>query len=429
MRKEQRMIFVLSCMLILTLVLSACGGDEGAETGVVEEPAVVEEEATVETEAVEEEASEEETESTVVAEDATVMTDTVVLTGTEVNTEVIVTTDTEVLTEALVTSVITETELITDVDTDTTEEVITDTAVMTESEELSPTSDESAEGDAEVMTDTMVITDSVDVTDTSGASSSQIESDAGEEAMMVGFLGATDSTISAEELIGYSVVNLNGEGVGEIEDIVVDLQNGNILFVNLGYGGFLDLGEEIYPIPLNSLRYDATAEALSLNVAEETLENAPGYPSGWPDLTSDEYSADVETFWNELDPAQVNILPGVENAAAGMVAKASTLLDNNVQDAAGEENADVEDLLINMESGQIEYVVLGFGGFLEIGEELRAIPYDSFQVVASADGTDPILTLDVDQAMLEGAPTFDASAYDFADPDWDVDFRNYWGID
>lgn len=50
-----------------------------------------------------------------------------------------------------------------------------------------------------------------------------------------------------------------------------------------------------------------------------------------------------------------------------------------VQGADGENIADIEKLLID-ETGQIHYAVLGTGGFLDLGERLIAVPWDTLTV-------------------------------------------------
>lgn len=121
---------LLSMIVVLVMVLSACGTDTTQQPAVITEDAVVGGDTT---------AVEQETPVAVETEvdtEATVETETDVETTVEVETDVIVDTEviteTEVFTQTDVTQVITETEVITDVQVLTDTETVQDSAVMTD---------------------------------------------------------------------------------------------------------------------------------------------------------------------------------------------------------------------------------------------------------------------------------------------------------
>ncbi len=48
--------------------------------------------------------------------------------------------------------------------------------------------------------------------------------------------------LTARTINGAKVINMAGEHLGKIEDLIIDLENGRIAYAVLSFGGFLDLG-------------------------------------------------------------------------------------------------------------------------------------------------------------------------------------------
>jgi sporulation protein YlmC with PRC-barrel domain len=55
----------------------------------------------------------------------------------------------------------------------------------------------------------------------------------------------------ASQLIGRSVSNDRGEVIGKIDDLIISQDK--VLFVVIGVGGFLHLGEHLIAVPYNNL--------------------------------------------------------------------------------------------------------------------------------------------------------------------------------
>jgi sporulation protein YlmC with PRC-barrel domain len=67
---------------------------------------------------------------------------------------------------------------------------------------------------------------------------------------------AEDQQINAfpvEKIIGSKVINLKGETLGKIENLVVDVDTGRIVYALLESDGFLDIGDKLFPVPWGSL--------------------------------------------------------------------------------------------------------------------------------------------------------------------------------
>jgi sporulation protein YlmC with PRC-barrel domain len=101
--------------------------------------------------------------------------------------------------------------------------------------------------------------------------------------------------LAATSIIGDKVKNQEGEHMGKIEDIMIDLTSGKIEYVVVEFGGFLTIGEKYFAIPFKLLQVDAENKLFVLNQPREMLEKAPGFDiNHWPETN---FHAE-ETYWS-----------------------------------------------------------------------------------------------------------------------------------
>lgn len=137
---------------------------------------------------------------------------------------------------------------------------------------------------------------------------------------------------------------------------------------------------------------------------------------------------------------------GHAKSAVGMKTKglqrADQLMNSMVYNAQGEKIGDVKDIVLETSQNRVEYVVLSFGGFMGIGNDLHAIPMYAFDLstkaaIKPAESSDSalipnaieqpessreaklVLTLNVEKETLESAKGFDKSNWpDMANQSW-----------
>ena len=81
----------------------------------------------------------------------------------------------------------------------------------------------------------------------------------------------------ASDVIGMEVKNLQGEKLGKVENILIDLPSSRIVQVVISSGGFLGLGDELSAVPPKALRYDPSQKVLALDMTKEALAQAPHF--------------------------------------------------------------------------------------------------------------------------------------------------------
>jgi sporulation protein YlmC with PRC-barrel domain len=104
--------------------------------------------------------------------------------------------------------------------------------------------------------------------------------------------------LSASTVTNDSVVNGQGEDLGKIEDIILDVDDGRIAYAVVSFGGFLGIGDKLFAVPWNSLDVDAHNHRFILDVPKETLENAPGFDkNNWPDFADRSFGQQIYKYY------------------------------------------------------------------------------------------------------------------------------------
>ena len=85
------------------------------------------------------------------------------------------------------------------------------------------------------------------------------------------------NAIAASRVIGTDVFNNEGERIGVIEDVMLEKNANGIMFAVIGFGGFLGIGDDYYPLPWQSLNYDTGLGGYVTDVSKERLRGAPHY--------------------------------------------------------------------------------------------------------------------------------------------------------
>lgn len=104
------------------------------------------------------------------------------------------------------------------------------------------------------------------------------------------------------------------------------------------------------------------------------------------------------------------------------VLTATSIIGDKVENLAGDELGTIKDLMINVRSGNIDYVVLQYGGFLGIGDKLFAIPFEALSV----DPKKEVFVLDKDKEYLNNAPGFNKNHWPETNSHY-AEVNTYWG--
>ena len=83
--------------------------------------------------------------------------------------------------------------------------------------------------------------------------------------------------IGSDKVEGTAVYGADDHRIGTIERVMIDKISGRVSYAVLGFGGFLGLGNDHYPIPWQSLKYDTHLGGYVTGVTEQQLRGAPRF--------------------------------------------------------------------------------------------------------------------------------------------------------
>jgi len=106
--------------------------------------------------------------------------------------------------------------------------------------------------------------------------------------------------IGSDKVQGTAVYGADKQKVGSIERVMIDKISGKVSYAVLAFGGFLGIGNDYYPLPWASLKYDTSLGGYQTAVTETQLKGAP------------KYATDSDWSWNDSNKTRgVNEYYGV----------------------------------------------------------------------------------------------------------------------
>ena len=87
----------------------------------------------------------------------------------------------------------------------------------------------------------------------------------------------THDLIESDRVEGTNVYRSDGTKIGSIERVMIGKGDGRVAYAVLGFGGFLGIGDDHYPLPWQSLKYDTSLGGYITGVTAAQLEGAPKY--------------------------------------------------------------------------------------------------------------------------------------------------------
>ena len=109
---------------------------------------------------------------------------------------------------------------------------------------------------------------------------------------------AAPTVQTASILSGSDVFNRDGERLGSIKDVVLDLLNGKVCYAVLSFGGFLSMGEKLFAVPWGALSFDTKTRRFIFDVGPEHLKDAPGFKKDqWPDMADCSWADKIHSYY------------------------------------------------------------------------------------------------------------------------------------
>jgi hypothetical protein len=87
----------------------------------------------------------------------------------------------------------------------------------------------------------------------------------------------TVSLIGSDKVEGTAVYGADDQKIGSVQRVMIDKISGKVSYAVVSFGGFLGIGEDYYPVPWPTLKYDTRLDGYRLGVTEDQLKGAPKY--------------------------------------------------------------------------------------------------------------------------------------------------------
>jgi sporulation protein YlmC with PRC-barrel domain len=186
----------------------------------------------------------------------------------------------------------------------------------------------------------------------------------------------------ASDLKEMKVVDAQGQEIGEIAEVVVDLQSGRMHAAVLEFGGVMGVGEKQFAFSPSELRLGEGSKQLVLNIDRQKLENREGFAKNqWPAMGDD--------YWGRVGAKQSKDGQATQHD----LMRVSEIVGKEVQDKQGQDVGEVRDLILDLRGGRISNVVL------DVADGGRA----TVQPKSLTQGTDDKLVTSMSREQLHGA--------------------------
>ncbi|WP_322030367.1 PRC-barrel domain-containing protein [Paraburkholderia sp. J76] len=138
--------------------------------------------------------------------------------------------------------------------------------------------------------------------------------------------GPGPDVMAASTLESDSVYSSDGDEVGKVKEIMLDVESGRIAYMVMSSGGFLGIGDKLLAVPWNALTLDAARKCFVIALNSERVKNAPGFDKdSWPAMADRTWASSVyqyygrEPYWGDDATSLPLDDPGREPPEAGGV--------------------------------------------------------------------------------------------------------------
>ena len=230
----------------------------------------------------------------------------------------------------------------------------------------------------------------------------------------------------ANKLIGKEVLSSDNQKVGKLENFVIDLDSGKILYAVIGSGGVLGAGEKKFAVAPHAFN-EPENDNITLKVDKGRLQGAPQFTS---EISKDQEMGKA-SFVNQVHQyfAQ-NIAEHASSTISSStteyksVFKADDLIGMKVKNSSDSDLGKVENLAIDLPNAHVVYVILSPDSSLKLGDEYFALPPNA--LMASTDRK--TLTTDLTKEKLAGAPHFAKDNWtSLSNRTWASEVYQYYG--
>lgn len=103
--------------------------------------------------------------------------------------------------------------------------------------------------------------------------------------------------IASDRVEGTAVYRRDGNRLGKVRRFLVEKRTGQVHYVELGFGGFLGIGEESHPLPWEMLTYDMAKGGYVIDLSDNQITGAPRYGAEELRTIDASYAAEIRGYY------------------------------------------------------------------------------------------------------------------------------------
>jgi sporulation protein YlmC with PRC-barrel domain len=227
----------------------------------------------------------------------------------------------------------------------------------------------------------------------------------------------------ANKVIGKTVHTSDNQKAGKIENLVVDLESGRVLYAVVGTG-VLGVGGHDYAVAPGAFS-DVAGENARLSIDKAKLTGSPQFSSNVDKPEELGRAAFITQVYQHFgQPAWWQGATSTDTGTFRNVHKAKDIIGMKVKNVSNEDIGKVENLMVNLPAGRAPFVILNPDSNLNLGNDVYALPPDAFTWNAEQKS----LVSDLTRDKLAAAPHFEKDQLQrLSDPAYALKVYQYYG--
>lgn len=222
----------------------------------------------------------------------------------------------------------------------------------------------------------------------------------------------------ASNLTDWYVRNAKGDTLGHIEDMVVNLRTGEVVYAVLTHGEVLGFGGKMFAIDPSALTIGPKRDHFVMQAQPADFENGKGFDANsWPTKADPRWRREgankTEEGREEIRRDEKNVREQPKDKDVDetqRLARITSITGMDVHGRNNEDLGDVYDLAVawNDDQHRIVYAAVSYGTTLGVGGKLIPVPWDALQFRApTLERNQQVLHLDAIESDMQAAPGFD----------------------
>ena len=228
--------------------------------------------------------------------------------------------------------------------------------------------------------------------------------------------GSLANVERAANLYGRELMSSDNQKIGKVQNVIVDLPSEHVLYVVVG------TDQRSYVAVPPQVFGNTSANTVRLNATKQQIDSAPRFAGNINQPGQINFLAQVYQHFGQSQWWQSGV--GSNPSWFHSSHKLNQLLGMRVQDPQSKILGKVSNMVVDMPSGHIMYVVLAPDSSLNLGDNLYAVPSDSLHL--TSDGK--AFTMDTDPQKLAAAPHFPSNQWpNLTDANFASQVYQYYG--